>query len=86
LIPEVEDAARIVLGYGGSQSPNENELDVIATAQRARALVHVAYFIRRHIDGDRGAFDQIRLGADLLLRAEQRWPTLQAAILSGATG
>jgi hypothetical protein len=30
---------------------------------------------------------QIRkIGVDLLLRAEQRWPALRAAILSGTTG
>jgi len=46
---------------------------------------HVAFFIHHHIDGDHGALDQIRLGVDLLLRAEQRWPALRAAILAGTT-
>jgi hypothetical protein len=32
------------------------------------------------------SYDQIRIGVDLLLRAEQRWPALRAAILSGTTG
>ena len=44
-----------------------------------------AFFIDRHVDGDHGALDQIRLGLDLLLRAEQRWPALRAAILNGTT-
>jgi len=29
---------------------------------------------------------QIRLGVDLLLRAEQRWPALRAAIVRSTTG
>jgi Ser/Thr protein kinase RdoA (MazF antagonist) len=86
LIPEVEDSAQIAIGYFGARAPTEHELDLIATAQRARALGHVAFFIGRHVDGDHGALDQIRLGVDLLLRAEQRWPALRAAILSGITG
>ena len=86
LIPEVEDSAQIAVGYFGARSPTEHEFDLIATAQRARGLGHVAFFIRRHVDGDHGALDQIRLGAGLLLRAEQRWPALRAAILSGTTG
>jgi Ser/Thr protein kinase RdoA (MazF antagonist) len=86
LIPEVEDSAQIVAGYFGARAPAEHELDLIATAQRARTLGHVAFFLGRHADGDHGALDQIRLGVDLLLRAEQRWPALQAAILSGTTG
>ena len=86
LIPEVEDSAQIAIGYFGARAPTEHELDLIATAQRARALGHVAFFIGRHVDGDHGALDQIRLGIDLLLRAEQRWPALRAAILSGITG
>lgn len=86
LIPEVEDSAQIAIGYFGARAPTEHELDLIATAQRARALGHVAFFVGRHVDGDHGALDQIRLGMDLLLRAEQRWPTLRAAILSGITG
>ena len=86
LIPEVEDSAQIAIGYFGARPPTEHELDLIATAQRARALGHVAFFIGRHVDGDHGALDQIRLGIDLLLRAEQRWPALRAAILSGITG
>ena len=79
----VEDSAQIAVGYFGARSPAEHELDLIATAQRARGLGHVAFFIGRHADGDHGALDQIRLGVDLLLRAEQRWPALRAAILSG---
>ena len=85
LIPEVKDSAQIAVGYFGSRTPAEHELDLIATAQQARGLGHVAFFLHRHIDGDPGAFDQIRLGVDLLLRAEQRWPALRAAILSGTT-
>ena len=81
LIPEVEDSAQIAIGCFGARAPTEHELDLIATAQRARALGHVAFFIGRHVDGDHGALDQIRLGIDLLLRAEQRWPALRAAIL-----
>ena len=86
LIPEVGDSAQIAAGYFGARSPAEHELDLIATAQRARALGHVAYFLGRHADGDHGALGQIRLGADLLLRAEQRWPALRAAIMSATTG
>jgi homoserine kinase type II len=86
LIPQVQDSAQIVVGYFGARSPTEHELDLIATAQRARALGHVAFFIGRHADGDQGRLDQIRLGVDLLLRAEQRWPALRAAISSGTTG
>jgi homoserine kinase type II len=86
LIPEVKDSAQIAAGYFGGRSPAEHELDLIATAQRARALGHVAYFLGRHADGDHGALDQIRLGAGLLLRTEQRWPALRAAILRGTTG
>ena len=84
LIPEVKDSAQIAIGYFGARSPTEQELDLIATAQRARALGHVAFFIHRHVDGDHGALGQIRLGVNLLLRAEQRWPALRAAILSGS--
>jgi Ser/Thr protein kinase RdoA (MazF antagonist) len=86
MVPDVEDSAQIAAGYFDARCPTEHELDLIATAQRARCLGHVAYFIHRHVDGDHGALDQIRLGVDLLLRAEQRWPALRAAILSGATG
>jgi Ser/Thr protein kinase RdoA (MazF antagonist) len=86
LIPDVEDSAQIAAGYFGARSPAEHELDLIATAQRARGLGHVAFFIDRHADGDHGALDQIRLGIDLLQRAEQRWPALRAAILSGTSG
>jgi Ser/Thr protein kinase RdoA (MazF antagonist) len=86
LIPQVKDSAQIAAGYFGARSPTEHELDLIATAQRARGLGHVAFFISRHADGDHGALDQIRLGVELLLRAEQRWPALRAAILSGTTG
>jgi homoserine kinase type II len=86
LIPEVKDSAQIAVGYFDARSPTEHELDLIATAQRARALGHVAFFLGRHVDGDHGAPDQIRRGVDLLLRAEQRWPALRAAILSGTTG
>jgi Ser/Thr protein kinase RdoA (MazF antagonist) len=86
LIPDVEDSAQIAVGYFGARSPAEHELDLIATAQRARALGHVAFFLGRHAAGDHGALDQIRLGAGLLLRAEQRWPALRAAILTGTTG
>jgi Ser/Thr protein kinase RdoA (MazF antagonist) len=86
LIPEVGDSAQIAVGYFGTRPPAEHELDLIATARRARALGHVAFFIGRHADGDHGAAGQIRLGVDLLLRAEQRWPALRAAILSGITG
>lgn len=86
LIPEVKDSAQIALGYFGPRSPAEHELDLIATAKRARALGHVAYFMGRHAGGDHGALGQIRLGVDLLLRAEQRWPALRAAISSGTTG
>ena len=85
LIPGVEDSAQIAAGYFGARSPTEHELDLIATAQRARGLGHVAFFIHRHAGGDHGALDQIRLGVDLLLRAEQRWPALRAAILTGTT-
>jgi homoserine kinase type II len=84
MIPEVEDSAQIVLGYFGSRLPTDDELNVIAIAQQARALGHIAYFIRRFIDGDLGALDQIQLGTDRLLHVEQRWPTLEAEILSGA--
>ena len=86
LIPGVKDSAQIAVGYFDARSPAEHELDLIATAQRGRALGHVAYFIHRHAGGDHGAPDQIRRGVDLLLRAEQRWPALRAAILSGTTG
>jgi len=86
LIPDVEDSAQIAAGYFDARSPTEHELDLIATAQRARGLGHIAFFIDRHVDGDHGALDQIRRGVDLLLRAEQRWPALRAAILSGTTG
>jgi len=86
LIPGVEDSAQIAAGYFGARSPAEHELDLIATAQRARSLGHVAFFIDRHADGNHGALDQIRLGVDLLLRAEQRWPALRAAILNGTAG
>jgi homoserine kinase type II len=86
LIPDVEDSAQIAVGYFGARSPAGHELDLIAAAQRARALGHVAFFIHRHVEGDQGALDQIRLGVDLLLRAEQRWPALRAAIVSGTTG
>jgi len=86
LIPEVEDSAQIAVGYFGARSPTEQDLDLIATAQRARALGHVAFYLGRHADENHGALDQIRLGVDLLLRAEQRWPALRAAILSGTTG
>lgn len=86
LIPDVEDSAQIAAGYFGARSPTEHDLGLIATAQRARGLGHVAFFLDRHADGDHGALDQIRLGVDLLLRAEQRWPALRAAILHGATG
>ncbi len=85
MIPEVADSAEIVLGYLGSRAPADFELDVIGIAQRARALGHIAYFISCHINGDDVAFEQVRLGADRLLLTEQRWPTLEAAILSGAT-
>ena len=85
LIPEVQDSAQIAAGYFGARPPAEHELDLIATAQRARALGHIAFFIGRHAGGDHGALDQIRLGAGLLLRAEQRWPALRAAILSATT-
>lgn len=86
LIPGVEDSAQIAAGYFGGRSPAEHELDLIATAQRARTLGHVAYFLGRHSDGDHGALGQIRLGTDLHLRAEQRWPALRAAILSETSG
>lgn len=86
MIPEVGDSAQIVGGYFGARPPAGHELDLIATAQRARALGHVAFFTGRHADGDHGAAGQIRLGVDLLLRAEQRWPALRAAILSSTTG
>ena len=86
LIPGVEDSAQIAVGYFGARSPTEHDLDLIATAQRARGLGHVAFFIDRHADGDHGALDQIRIGLDLLLRAEQRWPALRAAIMHGTTG
>jgi Ser/Thr protein kinase RdoA (MazF antagonist) len=86
LIPEVADSAQLVAGYFGARPPADDELDLIATARRARALGHVAFFIGRHADGDHGAAGQIRLGVDLLLRAEQRWPALRAAILSGTSG
>ena len=86
LIPEVEDSAQIAVGYFGAQRPAEHELDLIAAAQQARGLGHVAFFLHRHVDGDHGALDQIRLGVDLILRAEQRWPELRAAILRGTTG
>jgi len=86
LIPGVEDSAQIAAGYFGARSPAEHELDLIATAQRARGLGHIAFFVDRHAEGDHGALDQIRLGVDLLLRAEQRWPALRAAILNGTTG
>jgi Ser/Thr protein kinase RdoA (MazF antagonist) len=85
LIPEVEDSAQIAAGYFGARPPAEHELDLIATAQRARALGHVAFFLGRHADGDHGALDQIQVGVDLLLRVEQRWPALGAAILSSTT-
>jgi Ser/Thr protein kinase RdoA (MazF antagonist) len=84
LIPGVEDSAQIAAGYFGVRPPAEHELDLIATAQQARGLGHVAFFTDRHADGDHGALDQIRLGVDLLLRAEQRWPPLRAAILNAA--
>ncbi|HEX6858457.1 MAG TPA: hypothetical protein VF204_24425, partial [Streptosporangiaceae bacterium] len=86
LIPEVQDSAQIAAGYFGARSPAEHELDLIATAQRARALGHVAFFTGRYAGGDHGALGQIRLGAGLLLRAEQRWPALRAAIVRGTTG
>jgi len=86
LIPDVEDSAQIAAGYFGARSPTEHELDLIATAQRARGLGHVAFFIDRHADGDHGALDQIRIGLDLLQGAEQRWPALRAAIMHGTTG
>jgi Ser/Thr protein kinase RdoA (MazF antagonist) len=85
MIPGVEDSAQIVLGYFGSRLPTDHELDVIAIAQWARGLRHIAYFIGRYVAGDDSALDQIRLGTDRLLLAEQRWPMLQAAILSRAT-
>ena len=85
LIPGVEDSAQIVAGYFGGRSPAEHELDLIATAQRARTLGHVGFFLGRHADGDHGAADQIRLGADLHLRAEQRWPALRTAIMSATS-
>lgn len=85
-IPGVEDSARIAAGYFGARAPAEQELGLIATAQRARALGHVAFFLGRHADGDHGAAGQIRLGVDLLLRAEQRWPALRAAIVRSTTG
>ena len=80
LIPDAEDSAQIAAGYFDGRSPTEHELDLIATARRARGLAHVAFFIHRQVDGDHGALDQIRLGVDLLLRAERRWPALRAAI------
>jgi homoserine kinase type II len=86
LIPGVKDSAQIAAGYFGGRSPTEHELDLIATAQRARALGHIAFFLGRHAGADHAALGQIRLGAGLLLRAEQRWPALRAAILSGTTG
>ena len=86
LSPGVEDSAQMAVGYFDARSPTEHEVDLIATAQRARGLGHIAFFIDRHVDGDHGALDQIRRGVDLLLRAEQRWPALRAAILSGTTG
>jgi len=86
LIPEVKDSAQIAAGYFGARPPAEHELDLIATAQRARVLGHVAFFLGRHAGGDAGAADQIQLGAGLLLRAERRWPALRATILSGTTG
>jgi len=86
LIPGVDDSAQIAAGYFGARSPTEHELDLIATAQRARGLGHVAFFIDRHADGDHGALDQIRIGLDLLQRAEQRWPALRATIMHGTTG
>jgi homoserine kinase type II len=86
LTPDVKDSAQIAAGYFGARSPAADELDLIATAQRARTLGHVAFFIHRHVDGDHGALDQIRLGVNLLRRAEQRWPALRAAILTGTTG
>jgi hypothetical protein len=54
----------------------------------------MAWSTRGHIGSTRAAttstgtsaLDQIRLGVNLLLRAEQRWPALRAAILSGTTG
>jgi homoserine kinase type II len=82
LIPDVEDSAQIAVGYFDARSPTEHELDLIATAQRARSLGHVAFFLHRHADGDHGALSQIRLGVDLLMRAEQRWPALRTAILN----
>jgi len=85
LIPGVEDSAQIAAGYFGARPPADHELDLIATAQRARTLGHVAFFLGRHAGGDHGALGQIRLGVDLLLRAEQRWPALRGAILSGTT-
>jgi homoserine kinase type II len=85
LIPDVGDSAQIVVGYFDAISPTERELDLIATAQRARGLGHVAFFLHRLVDGDHGALDEVRLGVDRLLRAEQRWPALRAAILSGTT-
>jgi Ser/Thr protein kinase RdoA (MazF antagonist) len=85
LIPEVKDSAQIVVGYFGARSPTEHELDLIATARRARSLGHVAFFLHRHLDGDQGAVHQIRRGVELLLRAEERWPALRAAIVSGTT-
>ena len=45
LIPEVEDSAQIAIGYFGARAPTEHELDLIATAQQARALGHVASFL-----------------------------------------
>jgi Ser/Thr protein kinase RdoA (MazF antagonist) len=86
LIPGVEDSAQIAVGYLGARSPAEHQLDLIAAAQRARALGHAAFFLGRYGDGDYGALGQIRLGVDLLLRAEQRWPALRAAILAATTG
>jgi Ser/Thr protein kinase RdoA (MazF antagonist) len=85
LIPEVEDSAQIAAGYFGARPPAEHELDLIVTAQRARALAHVAFFLGRHADGNHGALDQIQVGVDLLLRTEQRWPAPRAAILSSTT-
>ena len=55
-------------------------------AQLVHGDWHIAFFIDRYADGDHGALGQIRLGVDLLLRAEQRWPALRAAILTGTAG
>jgi len=85
LTPGVADSAQIAAGYFGARSPADHELDLIATAQRARALGHIAFFLGRHASGDPSAAGQIRAGAGLLLRAEQRWTALRAAIVTATT-